>query len=46
MGIQIKNNLYLQVILAQVAEDADYMCQKLMEEYHHWGLKINVRQNI
>jgi hypothetical protein len=44
MGIQIKNNLYLhhllfaddQVILAQDGEDADYMCQKLTEEYHHW----------
>jgi hypothetical protein len=49
MGIQIKNNLYLhhllfaddQVILAQDGEDADNMCRKLTEEYHHWGLKIN-----
>jgi hypothetical protein len=44
MRIQIKNNLYLRVILAQDTEDADYMCQKLIEEYHHWGLKINVSE--
>jgi hypothetical protein len=50
MGIQFKNNLYLhhllfaddQVIPAQDGEDADYMCRKLIEEDHHWGLKINV----
>jgi hypothetical protein len=46
MGIQIKNNLYLQVILAQDAEDADYICQKLIEEYHNWGLKINVSETV
>jgi hypothetical protein len=44
MGIQIKNNLYLQVILAQDTEYADYVCRKLIEEYHHWGLKINVTE--
>jgi hypothetical protein len=29
-------------MLAQDGEAADYMCRQLTEEYHHWGLKINV----
>lgn len=49
MGTEIPDERYLhhllfaddQVILTQDGEDTNYICNKLVEEYRKWGLKIN-----
>ncbi len=53
MGVPIGNkSLYTllfaddQVIIAQDAEDVEYMFRKLLEEYQKWGLKINMEKTL
>jgi hypothetical protein len=49
MGLPINQDYHLykllfadnQVIIAQDAEDAEYMLRKLVEEYMTWGLQIH-----
>ncbi|XP_030746803.1 uncharacterized protein LOC115875475 [Sitophilus oryzae] len=33
-----------QIILAQDYEDLEYMTRKLIEEYHKWGLEVNLNK--
>lgn len=49
MGIPLNNTtIYTlnfaddQVVMAQDLDDLEYMTRKLIEEYRHWGLEVNV----